>query len=75
MAKKEKPAPRDSRDFVEHIPRGGLPYQTFDEFWSLLRRERGLKPSLKTHVWTHFKAIGILNEPSRYEDGLRSFGL
>ena len=76
MAKKQDPAPvKDSRDFVEHPPRGSMQYKDFDGFWFKIRKDLGLDIAVKHQLWTYFKSIGILNEPSKYEAGLKSFGL
>ena len=66
---------KDPRHFVEHSRRGSLRYRNFDEFWFQVARERNLDNSMKQHVRTYFMSVGILADPAKYADGLKSFGL
>ena len=65
----------NSRGFVEHARRGGPKYSSFDDFWFKLVRDRKVDKDMKPHLLVYFRSLGILADPSQYDDGLQKFGL
>ncbi len=62
----------DSDDLTHDTP--FVPWTGFDSFWHEYCRKNATNPRWKDMVKSHIEKLGLLNDQTRWEEGVKNFG-